>query len=178
MSPETATDMISGAKPAETHPLTWADLGCGDGLFTRALAGLLPAGSLIYAFDKTRHEPQRGNTSATDILFRHADFTAPGLELPSPDGILMANSLHYVADKPAFLRNIRAACKPQAAFLLVEYDIEKPVPVWVPYPLSFKQCNKLFQEAGFANVTRLATRPSLYGRGNLYSALATDLHSF
>jgi len=30
---------------------TWADLGCGDGTFTRALATLLPPGGVIHAMD-------------------------------------------------------------------------------------------------------------------------------
>ncbi|MBE7179566.1 MAG: class I SAM-dependent methyltransferase, partial [Mucilaginibacter polytrichastri] len=32
-------------------PQVWADLGCGDGLFSRALAGFLAQGSTIYAVD-------------------------------------------------------------------------------------------------------------------------------
>ncbi len=31
----------------------WADLGCGSGLFSYALPALLPAGSTVYAIDKT-----------------------------------------------------------------------------------------------------------------------------
>ncbi len=31
---------------------TWADLGCGSGIFTYALASLLKKGSTIYAIDR------------------------------------------------------------------------------------------------------------------------------
>ena len=32
---------------------TWADLGCGNGLFSKALASLLRPSSAVYAIDKT-----------------------------------------------------------------------------------------------------------------------------
>ena len=35
-----------------TRPGTWADLGCGDGVFTLLLAELLPPGSNVYAVDR------------------------------------------------------------------------------------------------------------------------------
>lgn len=34
----------------------WADLGCGSGTFTRALASLLPVGSKVLAVDKERQD--------------------------------------------------------------------------------------------------------------------------
>lgn len=36
---------------ATIAPVRWADLGCGSGTFTLALAGLLPSGSTIDAID-------------------------------------------------------------------------------------------------------------------------------
>ena len=41
----------------------WADLGCGDGIFTLALHSLVGPGSEIYAIDNDRH--------ALDALMRH-----------------------------------------------------------------------------------------------------------
>ena len=41
------TDKIDSSKAA-----SWADLGCGSGLFTYALASLLKDASVIYAVDK------------------------------------------------------------------------------------------------------------------------------
>ena len=68
----------------------WADLDCGSGTFTRALASLLPAGSKVIAVDKVfQNLPD----------FINANFTTDDLQLGHLDGILMANSLHGVKDK-------------------------------------------------------------------------------
>lgn len=71
------------------QPQRWADLGCGSGTFTRALASLLPAGSKVIAVDKMfQNLPD----------FINADFTTDDLQLGHLDGI-DGNSLHCVKDK-------------------------------------------------------------------------------
>ncbi|MEO8588978.1 MAG: methyltransferase type 11, partial [Flavobacteriales bacterium] len=57
------------------------------------------------------------------------------------------------------------------AFMLVEYDTDKSNP-WVPHPLSFTALAQLFKGCGFRTVTRLAERPSAFGRARLYAAWA------
>ena len=47
-----AIELIQKINIPGNKPQVWADLGCGDGLFTRALATLLPEGSIIHAVDK------------------------------------------------------------------------------------------------------------------------------
>jgi precorrin-6B methylase 2 len=53
MTPDDARALIA-ATPFAPGPQTWADLGCGAGAFTLALASLLPAGSTIHAMDRDR----------------------------------------------------------------------------------------------------------------------------
>ena len=43
---------ISATARFATAPQTWLDLGCGSGIFTLALAELLPFGSTIVCVDK------------------------------------------------------------------------------------------------------------------------------
>jgi hypothetical protein len=135
----------------------WADLGCGSGLFTSALAHYLPEGSTIYAIDQKlpAHIPGHG------IKMLQQNFVTD--PLPQVNGILMANSLHYVQDKSAFLDKVKAD-----NILIIEYDIEKLVPVWVPYPVSFRNLAVHFPGK---QIIKLHERPSVYGQGNMYAAL-------
>ena len=148
----------------------WADLGCGSGFFSEALASLLPGGSTIYAVDKGWSLPHRrvtDNQIAIEPL--RLDFVRDRLPFDELDGILMANSLHYVKDPLAFLRTAQRYLKPNHCFLIVEYDIERGNP-WVPYPLSFRQLQKLFSEAGYRTIEKLHERPPVRGFSKMYAA--------
>ena len=95
----------------KTQPGTWADLGAGAGLFTRALATLLPKGSTIYAVDANKSALEKIKaTDGIELIKINADFehlteakisTASDVRDNPRDlnGILMANSLHFVKDK-------------------------------------------------------------------------------
>jgi ubiquinone/menaquinone biosynthesis C-methylase UbiE len=156
-------------------PEIWADLGCGNGLFTKALATLLADGSTIFAIDKA-DTFSAGNTTSgnkTNIIFRRQDIEKEELNLPPLDGILMANVLHYVKDKEHFLEKLKRILKPEGAFLLVEYDTDVPVSHWVPFPVSFNAATQLFQQAGYKKIEKLGSQASLYQHSNLYSAIIT-----
>lgn len=163
-----AADLLRPAAIDISSPSTWADLGCGDGLFTRALASLLAPGSTIYAVDR-----QPGITTSAyngvHIIPVNADFEKEVLSLPPLDGLLMANSLHYVADKERFFKQASTYFRQAESYLLVEYDTEVPVARYVPYPLSFVSLQALWQ----GTVQRLGQYKSRYG-GSMYSALLTQ----
>ena len=157
----------------------WADLGAGAGAFTLALADLLPAGSTIHAVDKDKGalaENERAYARFArgrelPVLQTHAaDFTR-GVSLPPLDGIVMANSLHFVKDKAPVLARVRALLKPNAPLILVEYDADSGNP-WVPYPLSFETWRKIAEANGFAQPRLLDTEPSRFLR-RIYSAQTT-----
>lgn len=152
---------------------TWADLGCGSGLFSYALTDQLPKDSTIYSVDENVNAlKQISATNKVNIQTIHANFTNQ-LSLTDLDGILMANSLHYVKDKNAFIKKASAYMKKEKIFLIVEYDSDKAVETWVPYPVSFQSLKKLFTEAGYSFVQKLNEHPSVYHNGNIYSALIT-----
>src|SRR5262245_6785488 len=96
---------------------TWADLGSGTGAFTLSLADLLGPSGHIYSLDKdagSLREQQRAMRSAfpaVDVEYMTVDFTQQ-LNLPQLDGILMANSLHYVRQKDPLLLKLRSLLRP------------------------------------------------------------------
>jgi ubiquinone/menaquinone biosynthesis C-methylase UbiE len=166
-----ATRFIGNAPIDVSHPQVWADLGCGDGLFTRTLATLLGNSSLIYAIDKTRQKMPDSPNPSVEIRFEQADFEQDTLDLPPLDGILMANSLHYIKDKAALMSRIIKKMTEDAQFLIIEYDTMLANP-YVPYPIDWATLRALFEEVGFVHITRLGEKPSIFGRVNLYAASA------
>jgi trans-aconitate methyltransferase len=54
MELQAAIDLIQNTFITTETPQIWADLGCGDGTFTTALASLLAPDSVIHAVDKNR----------------------------------------------------------------------------------------------------------------------------
>ena len=153
------------------HPTRWADLGCGSGLFTLTLASLLQPGSTIYAIDRHPTIAQQLTSNQVSIQPQKNDFVKKDLGLRDLDGLLMANSFHYVKYKPALLKTLKAILRPAHYFLIVEYDRTKAVPDWVPYPLGFAALESLFHAAGYRTITRLGQMPSAFGGSNLYGAV-------
>ena len=79
------------------------------------------------------------------------------------DGVLMANSLHYVRAQAAFLRGVDGALR-RRRILLVEYDIAR-ANAWVPYPISYASAVELFRSVGYGVATPLGRKRSDTGVG-------------
>jgi len=148
----------------------WADLGCGTGIFTLALASLLPQGSIIHAMDinKAAIDTIPNRFENVTIKKWHGNFMED--KLPDQlDGIRMANSFHFVKNKASFLTKASASLKKEHYYLIVEYDSDK-ANHWVPFPVSFHSLKQLFQEAGYTSIEKLREQPSIYRDANIYSA--------
>lgn len=154
---------------------TWADFGSGAGAFTLALADLLGPTGTIYSVDKDRaalREQERAMRSrfpGTTVSYITGDFTRP-LELPPLDGIVMANSLHFLREKDTMLQLVRGYLKPGGRLLIVEYTTDRGN-MWVPYPFSYGTWEKMARKNGFSTIQQLATVPSRFF-GGMYSALS------
>ena len=151
----------------------WADLGSGAGLFTRALSHYLAGGSVIYSVDREKHAAPLISGKNIRVISLQADFEKDDLPIGKLDGIVMANSLHYVKDKSAFLQKCKQLfCN--EVFLIVEYDTDAPVSQWVPYPISFPSLKTLFASVGYSRMDKTGERPSLFGNKNIYATLVQE----
>ena len=144
----------------------WADLGAGEGAFTRALADLVGPEAHVVAVDR--------DASALRKLegrfeTRVADFTRP-LDLRGLDGVLMANSLHFVRDRQPVLESVRAMLRQGGRLIVVEYGADRGNP-WVPYPFTYARWEKEAARAGFKNTRLMKTVPSRW-LGSMYSAVS------
>ena len=165
-----AVELIDNNFVAGANKQIWTDLGSGTGTFTKALATLLPENSLIYAVDKSGEDLNKIPSRYKSIIIEkiQVDFTRQKLSR-NLDGILMANSLHYIKEKDLFIRKMEIHLKKKGCFLIVEYDTEISNS-WVPFPINYNSLEKLFEKEGY-KAKKLKEKPSVYRRENIYSAL-------
>jgi SAM-dependent methyltransferase len=156
-------------------PPVWADIGAGEGAFTLALAHLLGPGARIIAVDRDRWALGK-NQEAVAQRFPETDLEvvvgdlAGSLDLPPLDGLVAANSLHFVARDRQLevVRRLAGRVRPGGTFLLVEYDADHGNP-WVPHPFSFGSWERMAAECGLAETRRIGRVPSRF-LGAIYSA--------
>jgi ubiquinone/menaquinone biosynthesis C-methylase UbiE len=153
----------------------WADLGAGEGNFTLALAELVGSGAHITAVDKDAraireipHEMGKRFPSVV-VELKAADFAKP-IDLKDLDGIVMANSLHFVRNKQPVLESVRRMLRTGGRLVIVEYGADSGNP-WVPYPFTYERWVPMAQQAGFSKTRLLRTVPSRW-LGSMYSAVS------
>jgi ubiquinone/menaquinone biosynthesis C-methylase UbiE len=169
-------DALALLRPA-VHPADgerWADLGAGTGTFTRALASLVGADGRVIAVDADdgalaalRRRPARSVEAPISVL--HADVSRP-LDLPPLDGVLMANTLHFLGDAPGALVLAAGYLRSGGRLVLIEYEGRRPSP-WVPHPVSLSRFREMAAGAGLTPPEVVAMRPSAYG-GEMYVAVS------
>ena len=85
---------------------------------------------------RTNEDRVRKRFPATDLTTLVADLTGP-LALPELDGLVAANSLHYVRPERQVevIRTLAGHLRPGGRFVVVEYDADRGNP-YVPFPFS------------------------------------------
>lgn len=169
MTGNEAVELLTPCRLDDEHATTWIDLGSGSGLFTHALAALIAPASRIWAVDKQAGFVKRENGRNVRIEALRSDFIHDELPFAGVDGILMANSLHYVKDKSAFIRKMNQCLHAASRWVIIEYDTKKANP-WVPYPVDFESLQELFGQEGYKQVVKRSKRPSIYNAANMYCA--------
>jgi len=176
MDESQAMSLIGGALPAEGR--AWADIGAGDGTFTRVLTERFGRACRVYAIDRDRRAlarlERRAKQDGANVITVAADlrqpFELPGLDESMLDGILLANALHFVPEAEVVLARLVEWLRPGGRVVLVEYD-RRGASRWVPHPIPIERLPRLAHAAHLLPPILTETRPSAYG-GNLYVATA------
>lgn len=162
---------VAGAGPV------WADIGAGTGAFTLALADLLGDEGHIVAVDRDAAALAE-NVRVVAERFPAATLTTlvgdlqGQLDLPPLDGLLAANSLHFVVRErqapvvAALARHLRSG----APFVLVEYDADRGNP-WVPHPFRLAGWRELAATSGLVDTLEIGRVPSRF-LGSIYAAVS------
>jgi SAM-dependent methyltransferase len=156
----------------------WADIGAGEGAFTLALAQLLGPGGRIVAVDRDAHALRENARAMADrfpevgLTTLVADLTGPLDALPQLDGLVAANSLHFVArDRQVeTMRALAGHLRPGGRFIVVEYDADRGNP-WIPHPFSSASWPRLADAAGLVDPHEIGRVPSRF-LGAIYAAVA------
>jgi ubiquinone/menaquinone biosynthesis C-methylase UbiE len=151
----------------------WLELGAGEGAFTLALADVLGAEGEIVALDRDAGALRRlvaemgRRFPGTRLTARVGDFRTSLPDGPF-DGVLAANSLHFVADPLSVVMRARVAVRPGGRLIVVEYDADRGNP-WVPHPFSFATWTSMSAEAGLTGTRLIGRVPSRF-LGAIYAA--------
>jgi ubiquinone/menaquinone biosynthesis C-methylase UbiE len=163
-----------GVERAGPH---WLELGAGSGAFTLALLDLLGDRAAVLALDRDAgalrklEDAAQRRFPATAVRTVLGDFTQPlPVEPTSFDGVLMANSLHFVRDKEPVLRAAIETLKPGGRFLIVEYGSDRGNR-WVPWPMSYATWAELASRVGLRDTRRIGEVPSRF-LGSIYAAVS------
>jgi ubiquinone/menaquinone biosynthesis C-methylase UbiE len=162
-------DGVTGAGPR------WLELGAGEGAFTLALADLLGSAGRIAAIDRDARalgrmlEVVAARFPEIQVDSIVGDFRT-ALPAGEFDGVLAANSLHFVTDPAAVLREAFARIRPGGHVVVVEYDADRGNP-WVPHPFSSRRFPEIAAEAGLEGPREIGRVPSRF-LGAIYGAVA------
>jgi ubiquinone/menaquinone biosynthesis C-methylase UbiE len=155
----------------------WLELGAGTGAFTLALVDLLGDEADVVALDRDARALRSLQEAATKrfpaaaVRTIAADFTQPlPVEPASFDGVLMANSLHFVRDKEPVVRAAIDAVRSGGRFVLVEYGSDRGNP-WVPWAIGFKTWTALAAQVGLRDTRKVGEVPSRF-LGSIFVAVS------
>lgn len=134
-----------------------ADVGCGIGYFTLPLAAAVGEKGKVLAIDTSKELLARAEENLRAAGMANVEFiTSAETSIPLPDGAVdatfLANVLHEVERRPAFLREIRRLLPASGAMLVVEWKKEE-TPKGPPLEdrLTPDQVIGLAEQAGFGN---------------------------
>jgi SAM-dependent methyltransferase len=116
-----------GMKPGDIA----ADIGSGSGLFTRAMARTVAPGGRVYAVDIDKdllaHVSQTAlEQGIANITTVRAPEDSPALPDNSLDVALICDTLHHIAKKQTYLRNLKPCLKPGGRLVIIDFSTGWP----------------------------------------------------
>jgi cyclopropane fatty-acyl-phospholipid synthase-like methyltransferase len=134
-----------------------ADIGAGTGYFATRLARAVPRG-MVYAVDiepnMVAHLKARAASAQlsnlTPVL---ASATSPNLPAPV-DVMLVVNTYHHIADRPAYFRALRASLTSGGRIAIVDFRKDAPDGPPAHFRLTPEQIEKEMSEAGYSVAAR------------------------
>jgi SAM-dependent methyltransferase len=169
------TDHVNLLRGGVTLGGVWADFGSGPGTFTLALAELIGPSGVLHSIERDEYAVRQQQRACHDrfpdrrVHYHVADFTRP-IDLPSLDGLVIANALHFYRESLSIVQGLKAHLKPDGHFIIVEYNVEQGNTA-VPYPIAYERWIDLARTAGFTQTQLLAKRPSRFLK-EIYSAVS------
>lgn len=132
-----------------------ADIGAGSGYFTRRFAAQVGAKGTVYAIDV---EPgmlaavrkDAGERKLDNVIPILADFDDPNIPPSGVDTVFICDTIHHIADRPAYYRRLARALHPGGRVVIVDFKKEDaPVGPPTEHKLTPEEVTRELGEAGF-----------------------------
>jgi len=104
--------------------MTFADIGCGPGFFSRYALDVVGPGGLVYAVDMQQDmlDALRGNIRAENLLPVLSSEESLPIEDGCVDFALCAYVLHEALSAESFLGEVKRVMKDSARLLIIDWD--------------------------------------------------------
>lgn len=142
-----------------------ADVGAGSGYYTVRLARAVGGEGRVFAtdlqvgmLDLIRRKVERERLENVTLVQGASD--DPRLPAATFDRILLVDVYHELAQPQAFVRQLKAALKPDGRLVLIEFRLEDPdVPILEVHKMSVAQVRQELAADGFEIERVISTLP-------------------
>jgi SAM-dependent methyltransferase len=134
-----------------------ADIGAGSGYFTRRISRAVGPSGVVWAVDIRPEilavlEERARRDGLTNIRLQQVEPEDPQLPAGRVDTVLMVDTLHYVKDRGAYAKKLRAALAPGGRVVIIDFVPKSPEErPWGPPPeqkMSREDVDAAMAEAG------------------------------
>lgn len=151
-----------------TEGSTFADIGCGTGVFTFPAAEIGGASARLYAVDTSQEMLDDVTTQAAEKNIRtittvKSDPYDFKLDSQTIDFVIISSVLHEIDDKSRFLAEAKRICKPGGKIAVIEFT-ETDNGFGPPLDMRIKpeSATKLLSETGFVEIERVDISAAYY----------------